>query len=211
MRPNHFAIPSLLLAALLCQCHQHAEQAAPRADKAEKVEVAPPRPATSADAADASPPATEQRFPLRDGRTAVVGPEDHVVILSTDGGEEGESFCGANGISYRRAVTFFTQVVGLVRSSDKSALAELVTFPLRASTPIKTRADFIAQYERLFTPSETAAITHADPAEIFCKNGAFMLGDGELWAAPDEHGEYRLTTVNPPVAKAHHAAAPSSH
>jgi hypothetical protein len=144
----------------------------------------------------------EQRIALRDGRTAVVDPDDHVVILAADGGIDAESWCGFNGISYRRAVAFLTDVIRLVDTSDASALANLMSFPLHASVLVKTRAQFLHQYPKIFPPDEVAAITHADPGAIFCRNGAFMLGDGEIWAAPDESGQYRVTTINPPVPKA---------
>ena len=213
MRHYSLAVLLSMLAALLLQCHPRADQSAlgaTTADAASSPIAASPMTPSSTPIADAAAPA-EQRFALRDGRTAVVGPDDHVVIVGADGGSESESYCGANGISYARAATFFTQVARLVGASDKAALAELVNFPLRASTSVKTRAQFLDQYGSIFTPSEVSAIVQADPGEIFCRNGAFMLGDGELWAAPDTHGEYRLTTVNPPVPKSRNAAIEPKH
>jgi hypothetical protein len=147
---------------------------------------------------------TEQRFPLRDGQIAVVNSEDHVLILNAGGDTVGESWCGANGINYRRAVAFLAEVVRLVEASDKNALADLVSFPLRASVPVKTRTDFLTHYGRIFSPAEVDAISRADPGALFCKNGAFMLGDGAIWARPNETGAYRLVTVNQAVRKPQH-------
>jgi hypothetical protein len=154
----------------------------------------------SATVPTASPPSV-QRFPLRDGLTAVVDQEDHVVILSADGLVIGESSCGANGISYRKAVDFLTEVVRLVKASDKNTLAEVVVFPLRVPPKVYSRAEFLARYDLIFTPSEVAVISNADPGNVFCKNGGFMVGDGLLWVMPDETGAYRVVTVNRPFRK----------
>jgi hypothetical protein len=90
-------------------------------------------------------------------------------------------------------------VVRHVLMSDKHALANLIDFPLRALPTVTTPAEFLRRYDQIFDQSLVAAIARADPNEIFCRNGAFTLGDGEIWAAPDEHGHYHVTTINPPV------------
>jgi hypothetical protein len=142
---------------------------------------------------------SEQRFPLRDGQTAIVDRDDHVLILAADGGVTAESGCGAEGISYRRAVAFLRELIRLLEASDKHALVKHFSFPLHASLTVNTRAEFLAHYDQIFPKPEIAAISRADPGAVFCRNGAFMLGDGEIWAAPDGSGVYRVMTVNPPV------------
>ncbi|HET7543892.1 MAG TPA: hypothetical protein VFK05_28670 [Polyangiaceae bacterium] len=152
--------------------------------------------ASAASPAPMPPLRTEQRFPLRNGGTAVVDQDDHVLLLAADGGVTAESSCGVNGIAYRRAVTFFSEVVRLIGASDKNALADLMSFPLSASVAVNSRAEFLRHYPRIFPPAEVTAISAADPAAIFCRNGAFMLGDGLIWAQADETGAYRMTTIN---------------
>jgi hypothetical protein len=152
-------------------------------------------------AASTASSSSVQRFRLRDGLTAVVDQEDHVTLLSDDGLVKGESWCGANGISYRKAVDFLTEVVRLVKASDKNALADLVNFPLRVPPKVYSRAEFLARYDRIFTLSEVTAISDADPGDVFCKNGAFMLGLGLIWVMPDEKGAYKVVTVNRPFRK----------
>ncbi len=153
------------------------------------------------DAAASPPLPTEQRFSLRDGRTVVVDSDDHVRVLTVDGGVSDESWCGANGISYPKAKAFLEGAVRLIQAADRRALVELVKFPLHASPPVKTRAEFLDHYAQLFPPSEVVAISRADPAAVFCRNGAFSLGDGEIWGQPDEAGVYRITAINPPISK----------
>lgn len=204
-RRSFLLLALVLLAEIVGGCGRRSEETTSRsiptsngfsrpADSA-----APPNVAASTRAAP-----TEQRLPLRDGRTVIVDSDDHVVILAADGGVGSDSWCGTYGISYRRAVVFLSEVIRLVEAADKHALVELIGFPLRASVPVKSRADFLRRYDQILPPSEVAAISRADPAAIFCRDGAFMLGDGEIWAAPDETGAYRVRTINPAVLKPRH-------
>jgi hypothetical protein len=94
-----------------------------------------------------------------------------------------------------------SDVIRHVKAHDKDALAAPVKFPLRARVPAKSRAEFLQKYEQIITTEEAAAVASADPGEVFCRNGAFMLGSGEVWAEPDASGAYRIITINPPIAR----------
>jgi hypothetical protein len=131
----------------------------------------------------------------------LVDGDDHVVVVEADGGAGAESWCGANGISYSRAAAFLSDVIRDVKAHDKDALAALVHFPLRARVAAKSRAEFLHEYEQIVTTEQAAAIASADPGEVFCRDGAFMLGSGEVWAEPDASGAYRIVSINPPISR----------
>jgi hypothetical protein len=189
----------MLLPAILCGCSRP-DETSHRKNERDGVVTPIPNSASSPiatrTAAPTPAPSSEQRFPLRDGRTAVVDQDDHVLLLGSDGGVGTQSWCGMNGISYRRAVAFLTKVVQLIEAPDKNALADLVSLPLRANPVVNSRAEFLDRYGHIFPQSEVDAVSAADPGAVFCRNGAFMLGDGLIWAQPDETGAYKVTTVN---------------
>jgi hypothetical protein len=145
------------------------------------------------------PSQTEERIPLRNGRTLLRRLDNHLVVTAADGGLVSESSCGSGSFDYWKAVAFMKGVVRSLGAADRNRVADLLQLPMLAPTEIKTRADFLDRYEEMVTSPFLAAVQEADPRELFCRNGAFMLGDGEIWAAPDGAGGYRITTFNPTV------------
>jgi hypothetical protein len=148
------------------------------------------------------PPPLPERIPLQHGRELLLYPNDHAVVREADGTLGAESWCGANGIAYKQAAAFFKVVVARVRASNKSELADLMRFPLNVPRggPVDRKA-FLSRYHQIFSPSQVKAISRLDPNELFCRRGAIMIGRGELWAEPDEHGRYSVIAINPPVPR----------
>lgn len=77
-----------------------------------------------------------------------------------------------------------------VRRNDRAAAAQLVSYPaginrgaetsVRRST-LRTKADFLAQWDRIFTPAYLRKLRAASPDDMFAKDGMAMVGDGLIW------------------------------
>ncbi len=102
-----------------------------------------------------------------------------------------------------------------MKRHDREAVASLVSYPLRA-TPhnIRSRAQLLADYDRVFTPKVRAAILKATADDVWGNANGFMVGGGVIWfdaiiprneqpdvSAPDYWKKYpfKIITVNPPI------------
>ena len=69
--------------------------------------------------------------------------------------------------------------------SDRAAAANAVSYPLRVNgdrpKTIRSKAELLAQWNSIFTPSLVAALREAVPHEMFVRNGMAMVGDGVVW------------------------------
>jgi hypothetical protein len=68
---------------------------------------------------------------------------------------------------------------------DRGAAAEAVSYPLRVNgarpKTIRNKAEMLAQWNGVFTPSLVAALREAVPHEMFVRQGMAMVGDGVVW------------------------------
>lgn len=77
-----------------------------------------------------------------------------------------------------------------VRRNDRTAAAALVSYPaainrsvgtsVRRST-LRTKAEFLAQWDRIFTPAYRRRLLAASPDDLFAKDGMAMIGSGLIW------------------------------
>lgn len=68
---------------------------------------------------------------------------------------------------------------------DRAAAAQAVSYPLRVNgarpRTIRNKAELLARWDSIFTPSLVAALREAVPHEMFVRQGMAMVGDGVVW------------------------------
>jgi hypothetical protein len=100
------------------------------------------------------------------------------------------------------AIAFLNKLQSAVRSNDHNAVAALVRYPLL--TPrhgrvyrIRSRAQLLANFNRVFRPEIRQTILSAGPDDVWGNGQGFMIGQGAIWfdGVPQD-GKYKLITVN---------------
>jgi hypothetical protein len=103
------------------------------------------------------------------------------------------------------AIAFLARLQTAVRSNNHDAVAALVRYPLL--TPkngrvyrIRSRAQLLANFNRVFRPDIRKAILNAGPDDVWGNGQGFMIGQGVIWfdGIPPQ-GTYKLITVNSAV------------
>jgi hypothetical protein len=114
------------------------------------------------------------------------------------------------------AIAFFVKFQDALKRNDREAVASLVHYPLLATaggkTRIRSRAQFLASYDRLFSPKVRASILKATADDVWGNYRGFMVGRGVIWfdriipgnkSAPEDSAPdatkypFKLITVNP--------------
>jgi hypothetical protein len=80
------------------------------------------------------------------------------------------------------AIAFLAKFQDALKSNDHEAAAMLVNYPLRA-TPhnIRSRAQLLANFDRIFNPQVRTAILAATPDDVWGNYQGFMIADGMIW------------------------------
>lgn len=109
---------------------------------------------------------------------------DGIVIMSWD---------EAGFKNARHFITFIKEFQFLVKDRNKEKIADYIKFPLRN---IKTRKEFIENFDAIFHQSFTEEVLYQNPNEIYRdKNGAMIGKDGQLWFKP--FGKtYKIVSIN---------------
>ena len=72
-----------------------------------------------------------------------------------------------------------------VIAGDREAAANAVSYPLQVNgtrpTVIRNKAELLASWDRIFTPTLVSQLRAAIPHEMFVHEGNAMLGDGIVW------------------------------
>ncbi|HEY1965094.1 MAG TPA: hypothetical protein VGG59_09195, partial [Acidobacteriaceae bacterium] len=116
------------------------------------------------------------------------------------------------------AIAFLAKFQDALKRHDRDAVASLVNYPLLVTaggkTHIRSRAQFLANYQRVFTAPVRAAILKANADDVWGNSNGFMVGGGVIWfdaiiprneqpdvSAPDYWKKYpfKIITVNPPI------------
>lgn len=96
--------------------------------------------------------------------------------------------------AFERRVQAFLRAV---LSGDKKGAAQLVSYPLAVNGPrplvVRTEADLLANWNRIFTPRLIARLRGALPHEMFVRNGAAMVSGGAVWF--DDKGAVAINPV----------------
>jgi hypothetical protein len=98
---------------------------------------------------------------------------------------------------------FFVDLRKAVVNSDRAWIADHVALPLRVHLDggtrlITTREEFLQDFDQIMKIRIVAAV-HKQSSETLVKtNRGIMIGDGEIWFAPDS-GEGDAAATAPPV------------
>ena len=112
------------------------------------------------------------------------------------------------------AIAFLAKFQDGLRSNNHEAVALLVNYPLLVTgaagkTKIRSRAQLLAYFDHIFTPTIRSTILKATPDDVWGNSQGFMIGDGVIWFdgilprnpashPPDPNAKYpfKLITVN---------------
>ncbi|KMZ11699.1 hypothetical protein BHUM_04189c [Candidatus Burkholderia humilis] len=81
---------------------------------------------------------------------------------------------------------FFDKLKRAVAAKDKNAVAGMVAYPVavhraNAQIIVRTRKEFLARYDQIFTPKLVDTVGRQDYATLFVRDEGAMIGDGEIW------------------------------
>lgn len=88
---------------------------------------------------------------------------------------------------------FIKKLQLLVLDNDKAELAKYIRYPLNKS--IKTEADFIKNYDQVFTKDAKLSIAKINFSQIFRNSKGAMSDAGMVWFA-QEGSEFKIIAVN---------------
>jgi hypothetical protein len=101
----------------------------------------------------------------------------------------------------QKSRAFLSELQNAVKSEDKAKVAAMVSYPLLVihgsrKTHIKTKAEFLNQYEAIFDAHVRQAIARQSAKCLFGNYQGAMIGDGEVWFREQQNGTMRVVTVN---------------
>jgi hypothetical protein len=83
------------------------------------------------------------------------------------------------------AIAFLAKFQDALKRNDREAVASLVNYPLLATeggtTHIRSHAQFLANYDRVFNPQVRVAILKATADDVWGNSRGFMVGRGVIW------------------------------
>jgi hypothetical protein len=102
-----------------------------------------------------------------------------------------------------KANAFLASLKAAVKAQDKRKVAGMARYPLlvnlsKSHKQIKTAAQLIAEYDRLFTTSIRKAIEEQTSACLFANWQGVMIGNGEVWFDEQPNGSMKIKTLNVP-------------
>jgi hypothetical protein len=102
-----------------------------------------------------------------------------------------------------KANAFLASLKAAVKAQDKRKVAGMARYPLlvnlsKSHKQIRTAAQLIAGYDRLFTSSIREAIEEQTSACLFANWQGVMIGNGEVWFDEQPNGSMKIKTLNVP-------------
>ena len=102
-----------------------------------------------------------------------------------------------------KANAFLVSLKAAVRAQDKQKVAGMIRYPLLINMPkshkqIRTIAEFIAEYDRLFTTSVRKAVEEQRPECLFENWQGVMIGNGEIWFEELPKSGMKIKALNIP-------------
>lgn len=98
---------------------------------------------------------------------------------------------------------FYSDLQKNVSKGDKNATASLFSYPMSIRFPpkkklvlISNKAAMIKNYDLIFNPLAKKALKDTKTADLFCNCQGVMIGSGQIWFTPGEHGGVQIKTVN---------------
>jgi hypothetical protein len=102
-----------------------------------------------------------------------------------------------------KANAFLASLKAAVKAQDKRKVAAMVRYPVlinmaKGHRQIRTDAQFVAEYDRLFTTALRKVIEEQRPECLFANWQGIMIGDGEVWFEEQANGSMKIKTLNLP-------------
>lgn len=121
-----------------------------------------------------------------------------IVILCITSCADAEQHEGQQVTKADRA--FFLHLSDAVKRDDRGWVADHVSFPINIridneQITIKTRQEFVTQYENAFNDKVRRAIESQQPDDLFKNWRGLMIGHGEIWFTavhPDSKDPQRI-------------------
>lgn len=127
------------------------------------------------------------------------GDGERVRVTDAEGQLQSESWCPSEFGTFDQLHSFFADFKAALISGDSRRVAELVRYPLRVNDvhrmTIKNKAQLLRRYAQVFTAPVLSDIRTAEPAAIFCRHGAAMIGSGAVWVSGN-NGRVAVEVVN---------------
>lgn len=101
-----------------------------------------------------------------------------------------ESGCNGKGMyslaECNRAKEFFEHLQSAVAANQREAVAGMVNFPLNTSlggkrVKVRSRATFLANYDRIFDAGVLCALKNANKEDVWGRDTGFTFKDGTVW------------------------------
>jgi hypothetical protein len=101
-----------------------------------------------------------------------------------------------------KARSFLAGLKAAVQVANKEKVAAMVQYPLRVNLTkgnrtVRTAAEFVKDYDSLFTPAVRKAIETQVPECLFANYQGVMIGRGEVWFQEQQDGALRIKALNP--------------
>jgi hypothetical protein len=101
----------------------------------------------------------------------------------------------------QKSRTFLSELQNAVKAEDKAKVAAMISYPLLVidgsrKTHIKTKAEFLNQYDAIFEAHVRQAIARQSAKCLFGNYQGAMIGDGEVWFREQQNGTMKIVTVN---------------
>jgi hypothetical protein len=100
---------------------------------------------------------------------------------------------------------FLAELQTAVGSGDRNKVASMISYPFLViqgiqRTKVKTKAEFLAQYDAIFDDHVRRAIAQQSAKCLFGNYQGTMIGTGEVWFSERPHGSMKIITVNSSAA-----------
>lgn len=101
----------------------------------------------------------------------------------------------------QKSRTFLSGLQSAVKAEDKAKVAAMISYPVLVihgsrRTHIKTKAEFLNQYDAIFDAQVRQAIAQQSAKCLFGNYQGAMIGDGEVWFREQQNGTMKIVTVN---------------
>lgn len=97
----------------------------------------------------------------------------------------------------------FNTVKELVADGNKEGVEKYIIYPLRINTPkekttIKTKKEFIKNYDAIFTDKVKTVLENQKVKDLFVNYQGVMVGDGQIWfgAGDKDPSKYGIIAIN---------------
>lgn len=105
----------------------------------------------------------------------------------------------ATGVHREDALTFFDSVLYAINNDDPEALAGMIAYPRKITTPnsettLSSPEDFLPYYSAIFTNSFKKTIQQDYSSGLFWHDGMISMGSGSIWIAPLD-GDLSILTI----------------